>query len=281
MKLFYLIFIVLFGFSACDDLGEEMPSITLKGDTQITLKLGTYIEEAGYSATDSQDGDLTKDVNITSNIDYSRIGEYVVKYYVADKDANKATAQRTVNITADGPNSGAYANYKTDDSLYYLPSYLYDYQTLISGNSVKNLAFAYDLTGNRVANEDQNILYKQNGDAIDRISGSKTNHDVITMDEIKSYDDDDNLVSKFPIKLKVDNEYIDDDMSCHIVEQFYSFTTNSVTKQLVDGKNYLHEEVLKVVCSKNGIKTDIYYAKGKGEVLRVTDDRIILVESII
>ncbi|MDU6248944.1 MAG: DUF5011 domain-containing protein, partial [Paeniclostridium sordellii] len=51
------------------------------------------------SATDKEDGDLTKDIKIIKNeVDTSKVGKYEVIYEVSDKDGNKATKTINVNV---------------------------------------------------------------------------------------------------------------------------------------------------------------------------------------
>jgi hypothetical protein len=272
-------FIAISIFSGCGEIDDEVPTITLKGDSQITLKPNIIIQEPGFSAKDPQDGDLTKDVNISSNVDYSKEGEYVVKYYVKDSDGHSATKERHITISSTKESSFKYRDYEVDDELYYLPSYMYDYRAFINGDSITNSTYVYDQSKNRLSNEDITIKYSRSNDFVYKRFGDDSYHDRVTLDDIQSYNSDDKLVSKFPVKLKVDNEYIDDDKLCHIKEHFTTFVTNSETGVLSDNRNVLYSDVLKIECSKNGIKDEIYYAKGKGEILRISDDRIYVVES--
>jgi hypothetical protein len=235
------------------------------------------IQEPGFSADDPQDGDLSSDVNVTSNVDYSKEGDYVVEYFVKDSDGHSATQKREIIISSTKPTSWEYKDYEVG-GFYYLPSYIYDTRAFIGDESITNSTFVYDSSKNRVVSEDYNIVYKKSGGFIYKTYLDKTYHDRVSLDDIRSYNSDDELVSKFPLKLKIDNEYIDDDNLCHIAEHIDSFVTDTKTKELSDAKKFLYEDVLRVECSKNGKKTDIYYAKDRGEILRVSDDRIYLVE---
>ncbi len=77
----------------------QTPIITLQGDTNIQIPLGTMtIPEDGYSAFDFQDGDITDKVIRTDNIDWNRAGDYEVTYTVTDSDGNVGRAVRHVKI---------------------------------------------------------------------------------------------------------------------------------------------------------------------------------------
>jgi len=79
---------------------EDAPVITLLGDRDIEITLGTHtIPEPGYTATDTQDGDITQRVSVTNNIDLTRAGTYTVTYDVMDSDGFTDTATRTITIT--------------------------------------------------------------------------------------------------------------------------------------------------------------------------------------
>jgi len=83
-------------------LDGDNPTITLQGETDIRIPLGTnVILEDGdrYVATDPQDGDITAQVQRSHNIDFSQPGEYQIAYNVQDSDGNAAeTKYRTVTI---------------------------------------------------------------------------------------------------------------------------------------------------------------------------------------
>jgi len=84
-------------------LSGDDPIITLEGETNIQIPLGTYtILENGdrYSACDPQDGDLSSAVQRTHNINFDQAGTYQISYNVTDSDGNSAeTKYRTVTIT--------------------------------------------------------------------------------------------------------------------------------------------------------------------------------------
>ena len=83
------------------------PVITLTGDSEITLELGSEYIEAGASAIDNVDGDLTNDILITGSVDYNTAGTYTIFYDVSDSSGNAAnTVSRTIIVNAASSNSG-------------------------------------------------------------------------------------------------------------------------------------------------------------------------------
>jgi immune inhibitor A len=77
---------------------NDAPVIELLGDNPMELNAGDEFVDPGYKATDEQDGDLTDEVVVVSDVDTSVAGEYTVTYTVADSAGNEASAIRTVIV---------------------------------------------------------------------------------------------------------------------------------------------------------------------------------------
>ncbi|MBC1402677.1 DUF5011 domain-containing protein [Listeria booriae] len=78
---------------------NDAPTITA---TDHTLKKGAKFDPmVDVTATDAEDGNLTKDIKITANdVDTSQEGTYHVTYSVTDSDNNTTTKQITVTVTS-------------------------------------------------------------------------------------------------------------------------------------------------------------------------------------
>ncbi len=76
----------------------EKPKIQLFGDATITLTVGDKYEELGAIAIDNIDGDISKKIKITSNVDTKTAGTYKVKYTAIDTSNNKASITREVIV---------------------------------------------------------------------------------------------------------------------------------------------------------------------------------------
>ena len=74
------------------------PTIALIGSNPVSVEAGSSYTDAGATATDSYDGDLTASITTTSDVDINTVGTYTVTYAVSDSSANSATASRTVNV---------------------------------------------------------------------------------------------------------------------------------------------------------------------------------------
>ena len=80
---------------------KEAPVITLKGNSTVTIKVGATYKDAGATATDNKDGDLTSKIVTTGKVDTSKAGKYTITYTVEDAAKNKATKTRTVIVESE------------------------------------------------------------------------------------------------------------------------------------------------------------------------------------
>ena len=82
----------------------QPPVIALTGNTTITHEVNTPFVEPGYSANDSNEGDLTANVLIDGSVDSSNLGSYTLSYDVSDLSGNAAaTASRLVQVVDTTP----------------------------------------------------------------------------------------------------------------------------------------------------------------------------------
>ena len=79
------------------------PIITLNGQSSITLSVGDTYSEAGATANDNIDGNLTNNIVITGSVDTSSPGTYTVTYTVNDASNNTSSIARTITINQDTP----------------------------------------------------------------------------------------------------------------------------------------------------------------------------------
>ena len=74
------------------------PEIKLNGNNSITILRGEEYNELGYTASDNYDGDITDIVEVTSDIDNSKVGEYTITYSVTDTSNNNTSVNRKVYV---------------------------------------------------------------------------------------------------------------------------------------------------------------------------------------
>jgi len=76
------------------------PNLTLNGLAVIDLLVGDTYNDAGATASDLVDGDLTSQIIPTNPVDTSLAGVYTVNYSVTDSNGNNNSIDRTVNVRA-------------------------------------------------------------------------------------------------------------------------------------------------------------------------------------
>lgn len=74
------------------------PSITLKGDKNQYIKLGSTYSEPGFSALDTVDGDMTGKVEVSGSVDTSKTGTYTISYKVTDSAGNSSSVSRQIYV---------------------------------------------------------------------------------------------------------------------------------------------------------------------------------------
>ncbi len=95
------IFLIITLFTTCkkaDTKDTTAPVITINGTNPVNACVGFAYEDAGATATDDVDGDITANIQTTNTVDTTAIGMYTVTYSVSDQAGNSAQAVRTVNV---------------------------------------------------------------------------------------------------------------------------------------------------------------------------------------
>ncbi len=76
------------------------PVLTLQGSETVTVGFGSDYLDAGATAVDNVDGNISDRIVVDSPVDTSRAGSYAVSYTVADLAGNSASITRTVVVKA-------------------------------------------------------------------------------------------------------------------------------------------------------------------------------------
>ena len=77
---------------------ESYPRINLIGDEKVTISYGDEYIDSGYIATDSIDGIITDNVEVTKNIDSFVLGEYEVNYKITNSRNNYVSTKRKIKV---------------------------------------------------------------------------------------------------------------------------------------------------------------------------------------
>lgn len=81
-----------------EQLDQDPPIMTLLGDQQVWVELGTSYADSGATAFDCQDGDLTGAIIVNNNVDINVEGQYTVTYTVTDAAGNQNQIVRDVTV---------------------------------------------------------------------------------------------------------------------------------------------------------------------------------------
>ena len=104
-KFVYLAF-VIFIIACSDDDSHSIddiraPIITLLGDSPTSITQYTTYIDAGATAIDNVDGDLTSSIVVTGNPNVNVIATYTITYSVSDLAGNTASVSRQVTVIED------------------------------------------------------------------------------------------------------------------------------------------------------------------------------------
>ena len=107
-KLIYLFLALLIVACISDDSSSDngggsnnditAPVITILGEADVSINQYTSYIDAGATATDEVDGDLTSSIVTTGVVNTSIEGNYIITYTVSDTSGNTATATRQVVV---------------------------------------------------------------------------------------------------------------------------------------------------------------------------------------
>jgi len=89
------------------------PVLTILGFNPLNHTINTPYIDAGATANDDFDGDITTSIITTNNVNASALGTYTVDYFVEDLAGNNSTASRTVYVVSSPPISPPISNSTT------------------------------------------------------------------------------------------------------------------------------------------------------------------------
>ncbi|NOU91228.1 DUF5011 domain-containing protein, partial [Paenibacillus sp. LMG 31460] len=79
-------------------IDKTAPTLTVSDSNSTTVYLGSTYTDAGATATDNVDGEVTSSIVTTGTVDTSKEGTYSITYTVQDHAGNTAIATRTVQV---------------------------------------------------------------------------------------------------------------------------------------------------------------------------------------
>lgn len=85
-------------------LANTPPLITRTGSGSITVEAGSIYTDAGATALDDQDGNLTASITSTGSVNTTATGSYIITYHVTDLGGLSATpVTRTITVVDTTP----------------------------------------------------------------------------------------------------------------------------------------------------------------------------------
>jgi len=81
---------LLFITFSCKEADDIPPFITIEGNEIVDHILNTEYKDAGATASDETDGNVTANIYVENNVNVNFVGEYTVTYKVVDKAGNEA-----------------------------------------------------------------------------------------------------------------------------------------------------------------------------------------------
>ena len=124
---------------------SSAPVITLLNNATVDIEVGGTYTDAGATANDNYDGDITSNIVTVNNVDTSTIGTYTVTYNVSDANGNAAVeVNRTVNVE-----SSLYVDDKIKSILKVYPNPT-KYSWKISASIIIESIELYDIVGRKI-----------------------------------------------------------------------------------------------------------------------------------
>ena len=80
--------------------GNTAPSIILKGESVMRLRVGETFVDPGYIVFDPEEGSAQLKVTVTGDVDTDRVGRYIINYQVTDSNGGGAIRERYVDVVA-------------------------------------------------------------------------------------------------------------------------------------------------------------------------------------
>jgi hypothetical protein len=115
--------------ASCGKDDTNAPVITLKGDAEVVIYLGSDYTEQGATATDKDgkdnESDVSTSIKITGTVDKTKAGAYTITYNCSDEAGNAATAV-TRKVTVKHSNATLSGSYTGTESCNFGPVAAYN-----------------------------------------------------------------------------------------------------------------------------------------------------------
>ncbi len=85
---------------------DTAPTITLNGESNMTLNVGDSYTERGATAKDDKDGDISNKISISGTVNTSRAGTYTITYTVSNSRGKSSTVKRIIVVKDNSSSTG-------------------------------------------------------------------------------------------------------------------------------------------------------------------------------
>lgn len=149
-----------------EDLDVTAPVITLLGSNPASVTVGSAYVDAGVTALDATDGDVTASTTSTSIVNVNTIGAYTVVYTARDISGNLSYATRTVNVIAvvssgGGGGGGGSSSGGGGGGGYYIPPVVAQTSTTTKATTTSTSTKANTTSNNLIAKSTTTLIIER------------------------------------------------------------------------------------------------------------------------
>jgi hypothetical protein len=131
-----IVIISIFHF-ACNKEDNILPILTMNGKDTVNIYLNAVYTDAGATATDDKDGDITKSIFVKNEVNIDKVGTYKVMYTVSDRAGNVAPTKTRI-VIVNNFSSKYIGSYVVNDYTYYPFADTTNYNTNVIIDSIVN-----------------------------------------------------------------------------------------------------------------------------------------------
>lgn len=140
-----------------ESIKSMFPTIKLNGEEAIYMLKGQKYVDAGATATDPKEGDITYKINKTGNVNYNEVGEYKITYSVSNQSGFTVSLTRLITVLSDITSLEMVEEVNTTDKTNEAVSINmkvlgenYAYSYLPTGEKITDSEFTYEATDNGI-----------------------------------------------------------------------------------------------------------------------------------
>ena len=131
-----ILYLLIISYS-CKEADDIAPFITIEGNEIVDHVLNTEYIDAGATATDETDGNVTANIYVENNVNENMVGEYTVTYKVVDKAGNEAVPSERI-VFVYNTSEGYIGNYSISENQVYPLDGSFQYDIMLSIDSLIN-----------------------------------------------------------------------------------------------------------------------------------------------